>query len=82
MNVVNPGPLRTERWNTLMQKFASDSGKTVKKVETVFMTDIPMNRLGEPDEIARLIVFLCSDAAAKMTGTSITADGGWSRATA
>jgi 3-oxoacyl-[acyl-carrier protein] reductase len=81
MNVVNPGPSRTERLSTLMQKLASDSGKTVEEVETDFMTGIPMNRLGEPEEIARLIVFLCSDAAANMTGTSITADGGWSRAT-
>ena len=46
------------------------------------MVDIPMNRLGEPEEIARLTVFLMSDAAANMTGTSITADGGSTRALA
>ncbi len=79
MNVVNPGPSRTERWNTLMQKLASDAGKTVNEIEAGFINDIPMNRLGEPQEIAGLIVFLCSDVAANMTGTSITADGGWSR---
>ncbi len=44
--------------------------------------DIPMNRLGEPEEIARLVAFLASEAAANMTGTSLTADGGWTKAIA
>ena len=81
LNIVNPGPSRTERWNTLMQKLASDADKTVNEIEAGFISDIPMKRLGEPGEIAGLIVFLCSDVAANMTGTSITADGGWSRTT-
>ena len=82
VNAVNPGPSRTERWNTLMKNLASNSGTTVEDVEQGFMADIPMNRLGEPEEIARLIAFLASDAAANMTGTSITADGGWTKALA
>jgi NAD(P)-dependent dehydrogenase (short-subunit alcohol dehydrogenase family) len=82
VNAVNPGPSRTERWNTLMENLASNSDTTVEKVEQGIMADIPMNRLGEPEEIARLIVFLASDAAANMTGTSITADGGSTRALA
>jgi 3-oxoacyl-[acyl-carrier protein] reductase len=82
VNAVNPGPSRTERLNTLMKNLASNSGTTVEDVEQSFMADIPMNRLGEPEEIARLIAFLASDAAANMTGTSITADGGWTKALA
>jgi len=82
VNAVNPGPSRTERWNTLMTNLASSSVTTVEDVEQGIMADIPMNRLGEPEEIARLIVFLASDAAANMTGTSITADGGSTRALA
>jgi NAD(P)-dependent dehydrogenase (short-subunit alcohol dehydrogenase family) len=82
VNAVNPGPSRTERWNTLMTNLASSSDTTVEDVEQGIMADIPMNRLGEPEEIARLIVFLASDAAANMTGTSITADGGSTRALA
>jgi NAD(P)-dependent dehydrogenase (short-subunit alcohol dehydrogenase family) len=79
---LNPGPTRTERWTTLMENLAQQSGRTVPEVEADFMKDIPMNRLGEPGEIARLVVFLASEAAANMTGTSLTADGGWTKAIA
>jgi len=82
LNAVNPGPSRTERWNTLMQNLSRQSGKSVEEVEAGIMADIPMDRLGAPEEIARLIAFLASDTAANMTGTSITADGGWTKALA
>lgn len=82
VNAVNPGPSRTERWNTLMKNLAKNSGTSVEHVERGIMAEIPMKRLGEAQEIARLIVFLASDAAANMTGTSITADGGWTKALA
>ncbi len=80
VNAVNPGPTRTERWNTLMENLASSTNQSVKDVESGFMKEIPMNRLASPDEIARIVTFLASDAAANMTGTSITADGGWTKA--
>jgi NAD(P)-dependent dehydrogenase (short-subunit alcohol dehydrogenase family) len=82
VNAINPGPSRTERWITLMQNLATQSAKSVEEVEAGILADIPINRLGAPEEIARLITFLASDAAANMTGTSITADGGWTRALA
>lgn len=77
VNAVNPGPSRTERWNRLMTTLASDTGRPVAQTEEDFTADIPMRRFGEPDEIARHVCFLASDAAGYMTGTSITADGGW-----
>lgn len=79
---LNPGPTRTERWNTLMANLAKQSGRSVAEVEGDFLKDIPMDKLGQPDEIAGLIVFLASEAAANMTGTSLTADGGWTKAIA
>lgn len=82
INAVNPGPTRTERWNTLMVNLGESAGKSVDEVEAGFIDKIPMNRLGEPEEIAQIIAFLASDAAANMTGTSITADGGWTQALA
>jgi NAD(P)-dependent dehydrogenase (short-subunit alcohol dehydrogenase family) len=36
----------------------------------------PLGRVGEPDEVARMIVFLASDAAAWMTGAIVPVDGG------
>ena len=82
INAVNPGPTRTERWTTLMGNLAKSSGRSVAEVEGDFIGQIPMDRLASPDEIAGIIVFLASDAAANMTGTSITADGGWTKALA
>lgn len=76
---VNPGPTRTERWIALMGNLAAQQNLTVKEVEAGFMEEIPMRRLGAPEEIGRLIAFLASDAAANMTGTSVTADGGWTK---
>ena len=80
VNAINPGPSRTGRWNTLMANLAKQSGQNVEEVERGFTDDIPMQRFGEPDEVARIVTFLASDAAANMTGTSITADGGWTKA--
>jgi 3-oxoacyl-[acyl-carrier protein] reductase len=38
--------------------------------------EIPMKRLGEPDEVADVVLFLCSEASSYMTGSTITVDGG------
>jgi 3-oxoacyl-[acyl-carrier protein] reductase len=82
INAVNPGPTRTERWTGLMQAAADARGVAPADIEDSYIRDIPMGRLAEPDEIARLITFLASGAAGNMTGTSVTADGGWTRAPA
>lgn len=78
-NAVNPGPTRTERWITLMNRLAQNSGRTVAEVEGDYKRQIPRGQLAEPEEIAGLIVFLASDKAANLTGASITADGGWNK---
>lgn len=79
VNALNPGPTRTERWTTLMDNLATSSGRTVPEVEADYKDQIPMDRLGEPEEIGRLAAFLASDRAANMTGASLTADGGWTK---
>ena len=45
-----------------------------------FLARQPMGRLGTPEEIGELVVFLASDESAFMTGNAITVDGGWSNA--
>lgn len=82
VNVVNPGPTRTARWTTLMENLGQASGRSAAEVEAGFIAEVPLGRLAEPEEIARFIVFLASDAAGNMTGASLTADGGQTRALA
>ena len=80
INAVNPGPVRTGRWQGMMEAFAARSGRTPQEEEQRFVGAIPQRRLGDADEIARLVAFLASDAAPHITGRSITADGGASKA--
>ena len=82
INAVNPGPTRTDRWTGLMQQAALEIGRTVSEVEAAQLSDIPLGRLSEPEEIARYVVFLCSPVARAATGTSLTIDGGATRASA
>ncbi len=80
INAVNPGPVRTGRWEGMMEAFAARSGATPQEEEQRFLEEIPRGRLGDAGEIARLVAFLAGDAAPHVTGRSITADGGASRA--
>ncbi len=45
-------------------------------VEKSILPMIPVNRLGEPEEIARAVVFLASDDAGYITGSTLTINGG------
>ena len=76
VNAVNPGPSRSSRWDTMMETQAAQSGRTPEEVEATYTADIPVGRVNEAFEIARLVAFLASDASGPLTGTSIMADGG------
>ena len=59
--------------------FALAEGKTVREVVDEYAVDIPARRLGRPEELAALVVFLASKRAAYITGTTIQVDGGYVR---
>lgn len=79
LNAVNPGPVRSERWTTMMQAEAARTGRTVAEVEAPHLARIPLGRLATLDDVARHVTFLASDAAGHMTGTSVLVDGGAAR---
>jgi 3-oxoacyl-[acyl-carrier protein] reductase len=76
VNNVLPGATRTGRLESLIQARAEKAGKTIEEVEAEMLKEIPMGRFAKPEEIANAAVFLASPAAAYITGTNITVDGG------
>jgi len=54
-----------------------DTGKAIEEVEKSWIDPIPLGRLGKPEELANLVVFLASDKASYITGTFIQVDGGF-----
>ena len=69
VNAVAPGYTRTD----FVQQ-ALDEG--IQREEWM-LERVPLNRLAEPDEIARVVRFLASDEASYITGQTIVVDGGW-----
>lgn len=67
VNAVAPGPTETGMLNRF-------TGTAERKA--ALLSGVPLGRIGQPDEIARAIVFLASDAASFVTGQIVTADGG------
>ncbi|WP_175853775.1 glucose 1-dehydrogenase [Burkholderia anthina] len=69
VNAVAPGYVATELVDTLARNGQLNRAAIERRT--------PLGRLAEPDEIARAIAFLASDAASYITGTVLNVDGGW-----
>ena len=67
VNCVSPGPVRTKLAMAVHSQDIIDA----------YHDAIPLNRYGSEDEIANMIVFLCSDKASYITGQNIAVDGGF-----
>ncbi len=70
VNAVAPGFIHTAMSANLQHNTGIE--------RNAFMERIPFQRFGEPDEIARVVVFLASDWASYITGAVLPVDGGWS----
>jgi 3-oxoacyl-[acyl-carrier protein] reductase len=81
VNAVAPGFHATSAIERLIAARTAATGEDRDAVIAGWTRDIPAGRLGEPEELAALIVFLMSQAAGYITGQCVTADGGWTRAT-
>lgn len=76
INNVLPGYTDTERLSELKTALGARRGVPPEQVEREWLATVPLGRLGRPEEIAALAVFLASPAASYIRGQSIAADGG------
>jgi len=76
VNTVAPGRIATERVEELDRANAERSGRPLKDVQNESLASIPLGRLGEPAELANVVVYLASQAASYLNGVAIQVDGG------
>jgi 3-oxoacyl-[acyl-carrier protein] reductase len=69
VNAIAPGGVETEGTHS--------TGFTGSNFEKAMIADTPLGRIGQPDDIARIAVFLASDDSAWLTGERLTASGGY-----
>jgi 3-oxoacyl-[acyl-carrier protein] reductase len=79
VNNVCPGTFDTDRIQQLLAERAETSGKSIDEVKDELIKDIPLGRMQKPEELADLVVFLASEKASGITGTTIQVDGGMVR---
>jgi len=72
VNAIAPGGIATPG----VSKMPSAPGVDMEKVMTAFMAKIPMHRMGDPDDIGKVALFLASDMSSYMTGGQVVVDGG------
>ncbi|MEH2240570.1 SDR family oxidoreductase [Nostoc sp.] len=72
INAVNPGFITT----AMVERFAANLGEDADAGTQQLINSVPMGRMGSSEEIASTVLFLCSDAAAYITGQSLVVDGG------
>jgi NAD(P)-dependent dehydrogenase (short-subunit alcohol dehydrogenase family) len=69
VNCVSPGPIDTEALDGLV----GGNQQAKHQMESI----IPLGRIGQPEEIAAAVIWLCSDAASFVTGHNLVVDGGY-----
>lgn len=76
VNNVLPGAIMTDRLRQFMAARAQAMGKTLEEMRQRREAEIPLGRIGDPEEVANMIVFLASDRARYVTGVTVQVDGG------
>jgi len=76
VNAVSPGGVNTPRLQSIIDHKATASGRPREEVEAEWNATVPVGHMAEPEDIADLITFLCSDRARHICGTIINIDGG------
>jgi 3-oxoacyl-[acyl-carrier protein] reductase len=76
VNTLCPGFHRTERLEALAEKRAKEAGIPMDEQWDRMGKEIPVGRVGTPEEFGSVVAFLASERASYLTGTTIQVDGG------
>jgi len=76
VNAVCPGYTDTELTRENIRRAAEKTGKSVAEMHERFKSFSPQGRFTTPEEVAHVVLFLCSEAAGNINGQAITIDGG------
>jgi len=79
VNAVAPGPVASELWmapGALGDQAAAQKGVSRDEALAAQAAKVPLGRFAEPEEVARVCLFLCSELASTVTGAAWSADGG------
>lgn len=80
MNVICLGGVLTDRLDSLIDDSAARNGTSKEQIKSELVSGIPVGRFATPAEIANLVTFLVSPGASYITGTSLSIDGGLTKA--
>jgi NAD(P)-dependent dehydrogenase (short-subunit alcohol dehydrogenase family) len=73
VNAILPGPILSEFFNNMLDNISEEEGKAFFNM---LDNKVPMHRMGKPEEIAGVALFLASDMSSYVTGEAINAGGG------
>jgi len=80
VNSVSPGPVWSRSWENEAQEMAKQDGRPLHEVEEEIKSgtaqSVPLKRMGMPEDVTGMVLFLASDHASWITATNFTVDGG------
>ncbi len=76
-NSVHPGVIKTRMVDSIFSSFALQANTTPEALAEGFASGVPLGELGEPQDVAYLILYLASDESRYVTGSEFQIDGGW-----
>ena len=76
VNAINPGAIRTDRLEKRLAALAASRNISLEAAERIFIETEQVTRIGEPEDIANLVVFVVSPQGGFLHGSLIDADGG------
>ncbi len=76
INAVNPGPIQTDRYEEMTATRADQAGFSIEKQLSLQVKEVPLGRIGRPEEVADITAFLCSERCTYISGAVVPVSGG------